>query len=444
MSNALVSILVVEDDEGMRGLLSQILEEAGYRVLVAADGKRAVTLLGGEDVRVVVTDLKMPKMDGMALLGWVQAHRPEIPVVVLTAFGTVTGAVEAMRLGAFDFLTKPLPSPDHLRQVVERASKRRGPGTRLWDDGPIFEDPAFEAVMALVSAVADRDTTVLLTGESGVGKEVVARAIHAQSSRAAGPHLALNCAAIPESLLESELFGHEKGAFTGAVSGHSGTFEQASGGTLLLDEVGEMQPALQAKFLRVLETRTVVRLGSSREIKVDARVIAATNRDLEADVREGRFRQDLLFRLNVFPIHIPPLRERPADILPLARHFLSILGAGPGRRSHTLSAAAEAALLANPWPGNVRELQNAMERATILAGSGELLPRDLGLTSAAAPSGAPGEFVGSAAGTTLKDLERRAIIDALAATGGNRRDAAKRLGIALRTLQYKLKEYDIK
>jgi two-component system response regulator FlrC len=444
VSEELPLVLVAEDDDGMRGLLTQILEEGGLRVVAAEDGQRAVTLLRQQAPRAVLTDLKMPRMDGMALLRWIVRERPGLPVVVLTAFGTVPGAVEAMRLGAFDFLAKPLPSPEHLRQVMERALAAHGEARApVAADGVICEDPAFARVLELVAKVARRDTTVLLTGESGVGKEVVALALHRESDRGSGPYVALNCAAIPESLLESELFGHEKGAFTGATALHRGMFEQAHGGTLLLDEVGEMQVALQAKLLRVLETRKVMRLGSTRERDVDVRVIAATNRDLEADVQAGRFRQDLYFRLNVFPIHVPPLRERPGDILPLARHFLSILGASPGRTASTLSAAAEAALVAYGWPGNVRELQNAVERATILAGGEVLTPEHLGLPGAS-DMGGPARTAQTPGGLTLKDLERRAIVAALEAVDGNRRKAAKRLGIALRTLQYKIKDYGIK
>ena len=438
-------VLVVEDDAGMRGLLTQILEEGGCRVVSAEDGQLAVALLQKQEPVVVLTDLKMPRMDGMALLRWIVRERPGLPVVVLTAFGSVPGAVEAMRLGAFDFLAKPLPSPESLREVIHRAlaahgrAELRDPKTA---EGVICEDPAFDKVMELVGKVALRDTTVLLTGESGVGKEVVAQSLHRGSERVPERYVALNCAAIPESLLESELFGHEKGAFTGATAAHPGMFEQAHGGTLLLDEVGEMAPGLQAKLLRVLETRKVVRLGSTREREVDVRVIAATNRELEAEVQAGRFRQDLYFRLNVFPIHIPPLRERLADILPLARHFLAILGSSPGRTSPTLSGAAEAALMAYGWPGNVRELQNAVERATILAGGEVLTPDHLGLPGVLG-AGAPASGSQTPGGVTLKDLEKRAIIAALEGVDGNRRKAAKQLGIALRTLQYKIKDYDI-
>ncbi len=444
MSDELPLVLVVEDDDGMRGLLTQILEEGGYRVVAAEDGQRAVSVLQQQAPRAVLTDLKMPRMDGMALLQWIVRERTGLPVVVLTAFGTVPGAVEAMRLGAFDFLAKPLPSPEHLREVMERALGAHGqPREPAAGSGIICEDPAFGQVLDMVGKVAGRDTTVLLTGESGVGKEVVARAVHRESARAKGPYVALNCAAIPETLLESELFGHEKGAFTGATAMHRGMFEQAHGGTLLLDEVGEMQASLQAKLLRVLETRKVTRLGSTKEVEVDVRVIAATNRDPEAEVRDGRFRQDLFFRLSVFPIHIPPLRDRPKDILPLARHFLGILGGSPGRSTPTLSAEASEALLGYGWPGNVRELQHAVERATILAGGEVLTPEHLGI-SGASGVGAAATSAPSAGGKTLKDLEKRAILAALESVGGNRRKAAKQLGIALRTLQYKLKDYDLK
>ncbi len=478
-------ILVAEDDPGMRGLLERILAQAGYAVTTAEDGQAALQTFRRERPALLVTDLKMPRLDGMALLRRVLAEAPGTPAVVLTAFGTVEGAVEAMRLGAFDYLSKPLPDPEHLRDVVARALAARGASPAAETLGPVYEDPAFAHVMALVDAVAPRDTTVLLTGESGVGKEVVARAVHDRGPRRDGPFVALNCAALPETLLESELFGHEKGAFTGATGAHPGLFEQAQGGSLLLDEVGEMQPALQAKFLRVLETRQVVRLGGTRERDVDTRVIAATNRDLDAEVTQGRFRQDLLFRLNVFPIHLPPLRERPGDIFPLAHHFLRVLGTGPGRTPPSLSPGARDALLAHGWPGNVRELMNALERASILASGGEIQPEHMGLTPAGTPAAAPGTAVpvrgqgqgqgpsqgsrapegaadpgdasapdatpasapdatpDAAPAATLKEMERQAIIDALAAVDGNRRKAARRLGIALRTLQYKIKDYGI-
>jgi two-component system response regulator FlrC len=439
-----LDVLIAEDDPGMRGLLERILAQAGYRVTTAEDGQAALEAFRQKRPALLVTDLKMPRLDGMELLRRVLAEAPGTPAVVLTAFGTVQGAVEAMRLGAFDYLSKPLPDPEHLREVVARALAARGAAPAGGEQGPVYADPAFDRVMALVDAVAPRDTTVLLTGESGVGKEVVARAVHHRSPRGRGPFVAINCAALPETLLESELFGHEKGAFTGASGAHPGLFEQAGGGTLLLDEVAEMQPALQAKFLRVLETRRVVRLGGTREREVDTRVIAATNRELDREVEQGRFRQDLLYRLNVFPIPIPPLRERPQDILPLAHHFLRMLGAGPGRTPPSLSGGAREALRSHLWPGNVRELMNALERASILASGGEILAEHLGLgPERGTPDTTTQASRPEESAATLKEMERQAIIEALAAVDGNRRKAARRLGIALRTLQYKIKDYGI-
>ncbi len=430
-------VLIAEDDEGMRCLLARILEDAGWSVEQAEDGRRALEYVERGRFRVLVTDLKMPHMDGMELLRRVKTVQPDLPVVVLTAYGTVPGAVEAMKLGAFDFLTKPLSEPAQLRDVVTRAIGADSARAAMEEGGPIGEDPAFEKVLEMARVVAERDTTVLLLGESGVGKEVLARYIHASSPRAKGPFVAVNCAAIPRHLLESELFGHEKGAFTGATSQHRGYFERADNGTLLLDEVGELPLEVQAKFLRVLEDRSVLRVGGSRPVAVDVRIVAATNRDLEERVQAGSFRQDLFFRLAVFPIRIIPLRERPADILPLARHFLKLLSSAPGRTAPVLSKAAQQALLEHDWPGNVRELQNVMERALIMARGRTIEPEHLGLSSRG-PSG------GADAGSTLKDMERRAIAQALEAEGGNRRRAAKRLGIALRTLQYKIREYGLK
>jgi two-component system response regulator FlrC len=434
------SVLVAEDDPDMRALLERILAEAGWRVTTAPDGEAALARLLAQPPDVLLTDVRMPGIDGIELLARARRAHPGLPVVVLTAFGTVPGAVDAMRLGAFDYLSKPLPDPATLREVMARARAHRGapPVHRPEPEAPIHADPAFAAVLRLAQAVADRDTTVLLTGESGVGKEVVARYLHQHSGRRSGPFVALNCAAIAETLLEGELFGHERGAFTGAVAAHPGLFERASGGTLLLDEVAEMPPALQAKFLRVLETRRVQRLGGRAETAVDVRVVAATNRDVAAEVAAGRFREDLYFRLAVFPIHVPPLRERPGDILVLAQHFVEILGTSPGRTPPRLSREAEAALLAHAWPGNVRELRNRLERAVILA-SGEIGPADLGLSTGAVAGGP----AAPAAARTLRDLERLAIEDALRESGGNRKRAAARLGIALRTLQYKLKEFGI-
>jgi len=431
-------ILVAEDDPSMRELLQRILEQEGYEVICAEDGLAALARLE-QPFDLVLTDLRMPGADGLQVLQLARRRYAQMPVVVLTAFGSISGAVDAMRLGAFDYLSKPLPDPQTLRDVVTRALAE-GPPT-----GPaiVAEDSAMKQVVETARRVSPTDTTVLLLGESGTGKEVVASLIHEGSERAGAPFVAVNCAALTESLLESELFGHEKGAFTGAVGRHEGKFEQAHEGTLFLDEIAETSPGLQAKLLRVLQEQTFERVGGEKPITVDVRIIAATNKDLERAVADGVFREDLYYRLAVFPIRIPPLRERPADVLPLARHFLRLLTRGPSRTAPLLSSEAVEALQAHAWPGNVRELQNVIERALVLCGgSGEIAVVDLGLTTGAG-SGEVRAGEGATEGETLKDLERRAIGQALEAVGGNRRQAAKRLGIALRTLQYKIKEYGI-
>ncbi|MBI5500815.1 MAG: sigma-54-dependent Fis family transcriptional regulator [Deltaproteobacteria bacterium] len=437
-------VLIVDDDAALRRLAGDVLAGQGYDLREAADGSAALALLRAQPVDVVVSDLRMPGLDGLALLAAARAL-PEPPVVILlTAYGTVPQAVEAMRLGAFDFVEKPLPSPATLRRVVARAlASRSGPppapasaATPEADDvldRLMVAGPAMDAAVKLLRAVAPRDTTVLVTGESGTGKEVVARALHALSRRRDGPFVAVNSAAIPEGLVESELFGHEKGAFTGAAAARAGVFESAAGGTVFLDEIGELPAPVQAKLLRVLQERTVTRLGAQRTSEVDFRLIAATNRDLGALVRQGRFREDLYFRVAVVPLALPPLRERTGDLEPLVRRFLREL---EPRRNVEPTPAAWARLRAHPWPGNVRELRNAIERALVLAGDAPLDAAHLQLDASAlaAPAASPGT-------TTLDDLERRAILEALDAVGGNRKAAAERLGISLRTLQYRLKEY---
>jgi len=359
----------------------------------------------------------------------------------------VAGAVEAMKLGAFDYLDKPLSSPDELRLVASRAMERRhlreaAQRMRPSEAGEptiVARDPAMKAVMGQLLKVAATDATVLLLGESGTGKEVLAQALHRESRRAAGPFVAVNCAAISDALLESEMFGHEKGAFTGAVSSHRGRFELADGGTLFLDEVGELRPQLQAKLLRVLQERRFERVGGTRTIEVDVRIVAATNSDLTEAMRAGRFREDLYHRLAVFPIRIPPLRERLADIIPLAEELLAGIARQLGRASLTLDDAARARLAGYAWPGNVRELGNVLERAAILA-EGTVLGPELILTG---PLPAASREPGGTAGEKLEDLEKEAIRRLLALTGGNRKQTAARLGIGLRTLYDKLKVYDL-
>jgi DNA-binding NtrC family response regulator len=385
-------------------------------------------------------------MSGVELLERVKRDDPETTVILLTAFGTVEGAVEAMRKGAAHYLLKPLANPDELRLAVRRVLEER----RLADEAvtlrqaseavfPFGEIVAGDATMRqaidLARSVAPADTTVLITGETGTGKELIARAVHHWSGRADRAFVAVNCAALAETLLESELFGHERGAFTGAVAQRRGRFELAHEGTLFLDEVGEMSPALQAKLLRVLEEGSFERVGGTKTVSADVRVIAATHRDLSRMVAGG-FRSDLFYRLSVFPIHLPPLRERPADILPLAEHILRNVTRRLGKRVRGFAPQANAALQGYAWPGNIRELQNVVERAVILT-QGDLVPAEgLNLSAPPAPAAPP-------AGKTLRELEREAIVAALAAHAGNRRQAAEQLGIGLRTLYTRLREYGI-
>ena len=440
-------VLVVDDEEGIRTFIGEVLEGEGLKVTLAADGEVAACFLDRESFHLMITDLKLPGLDGMALLRKARVESPETEVMVLTAHGTVAGAVEAMKLGAFNYLDKPLSGPDELRIITRRALERR----RLREESQrmqpaeegeptvIAQDKAMLAIVGQVKKVAPTDATVLLLGESGTGKEVLSRALHRESRRAAGPFVAVNCAAISETLLESEMFGHEKGAFTGAVAQRRGRFELADGGTLFLDEVSELRPQLQAKLLRVLQERRFERVGGTRTIEVDLRVVAATNRDLAEEMREGRFREDLYHRLAVFPIRIPPLRERLADILPVAEVLLARIARQLGTPGLVLDDAARARLVAYNWPGNVRELGNVLERAAILV-DGTTIGADLILAGTPAPSAkAPANLIGE----KLEDMEKEAIRRMLATTGGNRKQTAARLGIGLRTLYDKLKAYDL-
>jgi two-component system response regulator FlrC len=388
----------------------------------------------------------MPGMDGLALVERVKTQQPEVEVLVLTAHGSVDAAVRAMKLGAFDFLQKPIPDPDTLLLLVSRALERRRLVTdrerASLDEGAApkltWGDPTMAPVVEALRKVARTRATVLLTGESGVGKEVAARAVHRWSPRTGGPFVAVNCAALSEHLLESELFGHEKGAFTGAHARKRGRVELTEGGTFFLDEVGEMPLALQARLLRVLQERTYQRVGGERTLQADVRWVAATNRDLEARIDAGLFREDLYHRLAVFPVHIPPLRDRPQDLAPLAEALLADIATELALPTLRLSPEAAASLVGRPWRGNVRGLRNALERAAILA-DGDLIEAD----HLAGP-GARATPAASATATTLEALERQAIAAALAAVGGNRREAAARLDIGLRTLYDKLKRYGLK
>ncbi len=441
-------LLVVDDEEGIRSFIAAALKTEGLDVQTAADGQLARELLDQSSFHLMITDLKMPRMGGMELLRHARATAPEMEVLVLTAHGTVETAVEAMKLGAFDYLSKPLSSPVELRLVVQRALEHRrlrehrqrtraqGPGVPTL----VAEDPVMQAVVKQLDKVAATHATVLLVGESGTGKEVAARRVHDTSPRREGPFVAVNCAAVSPQLIESEMFGHEKGAFTGASERRRGRFELADGGTLFLDEVAELAEGLQAKLLRVLQEQRFERVGGTRTLQVDVRMVAATNRDLEQQMAEGRFREDLYHRLAVFPLRLPPLRERPGDIAPLARHLLERAGKTVGKPGLRLGDDALGHLRAHSWPGNVRELGNALERAAILADGDEIQAEHLVLGPpgrASAPAPAP------AMQGTLKELEKAAIVRALDDHSGHRKKAAAQLGIAVRTLYDKLREYDI-
>ena len=435
-------ILVVDDDAGFSRLLETILRGEGYAVDVAGSVASAIQLGTRTQYHLIVSDLRLPDGDGLRVLAFFGDQSPETPVIMITAFGTIPNAVEAMKLGAADYLTKPLSSPDELRLVVRRALEntterlerellREESDSRFACGALVAHDPRMTAVLELARKVSPTNATVLITGESGTGKEVLARCIHRNGPRAQRAFVAVNCAALSPTLIESELFGHEKGAFTGAVAQHMGRFERAHGGTLFLDEIGELDGNLQSKLLRVLQERTLERVGGTRVISVDVRVIAATNRNVRSLVGEGRFREDLFYRLNTFPLELPPLRDRPADIVPLARLFLERAAGQLGKPLPRLSPAAVERLISYSWPGNVRELENMMERAVILA-SDEVDAGHLPIASDIPTR--PLRF---------RDIERRAIEDALAMHGGNRTRAAEQLGISVRTLQYRLREYGL-
>lgn len=436
------TILIVDDDAGFRSLMETILRGEGYEVDSAGSVGEARAQGERRSYHLVITDLKLPDGSGLDVLRHWKQEMPETPVVMITAFGSVASAVEAMKLGAVDYLGKPLSSPDELRLVVksalerqraerERDALREQENARFGCGELIAADPRMQRVMELVAKVAPTPATVLVMGESGTGKELIARCIHANSPRAQRVFVAVNCAALSPTLIESELFGHERGAFTGAVGQHIGRFERAHGGTLFLDEIGELDASLQAKLLRVLQERTLERVGGTRQISVDVRVVAATNRNLRQMVNEGKFREDLFYRLNTFPIELPPLRERPGDIRRLARHFLERAGRNLGKTGLKLSPEAETVLLTYSWPGNVRELENTMERLAILC-DGTIEVDDLPVSGS-----------GPVRPVLFKDIERKAIEDALRENDGNRTRTAKQLGISLRTLQYRLKEYGI-
>lgn len=422
-------ILVVEDRESLRRMLERALQQEGYEVTVCADGEQATSKLAAGSFDLVLTDLKLPGMSGIEVLRTSRETHPRLPVVVLTAFGTVGTAVEAMKLGAADFLEKPVEIEDLFQLVESMLGEDEESAVFKLPGGPtiIGRHPTLRAALRLLGRVAKTNSTVLLTGESGTGKELFARALHGLSERKEGPFVGVNCAAIPETLLENELFGHEKGAFTGAHRRQVGRFESAHGGTLLLDEIGELPLRTQSKVLRVLEERTFERVGSSRSLKADVRLVAATNRDLRSMVEAGGFRDDLYYRLEVFPIELPPLRDRASDIPLLAQHLVEAIAVRQGVAPRVLTGEAAGLLEHHEWPGNVRQLANVLERAMIVGEGPRLEAAEL-KALLSAESGRS---------------ERQRICDALDQSAGDKHRAAEYLGMSYRTLLRRIKEHDL-
>jgi DNA-binding NtrC family response regulator len=458
-ANARPDILLVEDKDSLREMLRLTLENAGYTVNEAADARAAAQEINRQPHKLILTDLRMPYGSGLDVLRAARAADPDVPVVVMTAFGSIDEAVQAMKDGAHDFLQKPVDS-NHLLLIVERALEQlrlRTENILLREEWSkrygfpriIGESGVLKSAVASVQRVAQTEANVLLLGESGTGKELFARAVHHLSPRQAGPFVAINCAAIPESLIENELFGHEKGSFTGAGDRRLGKFELANGGTIFLDEIGELPLAVQGKLLRAIEERMIDRIGGRAPVPVDVRVVAATNRNLKANAESGEFRSDLYFRLAVFPLEIPPLRERGNDVVLLAEHFAAKLGKELRRRPATLSPAAMEAIRRYPWPGNIRELENALERACILADTTTLEAADLGLAPRdEEKAAAEGDFnlsgsLGEAADRAVRAVEMAKIRQALFDSEGNRARAAESLGVSYKTLLTKVKEYGL-
>ncbi len=451
-------LLIIDDEANMRDMLSRLLRRAGYRVETAADGQQGIERLAGEHYDFVLCDLKMPKMDGMQFLKAARERLSATTVIMMSAYGTIDTAVEAMKHGAYDYISKPFKIDEvvlTLKKAQERERLKRENlvlRERIRDiEGDcrfgrlVAKSRAMLEVIRLAEKVAQYDTTVLISGESGTGKELMAQAIHQAGDRAARPFVAVNCGGIPETLLESEFFGHRRGAFTGAVSDKKGLFREADGGTLFLDEIGELPLALQVKLLRVLQESEVRPVGDSATRRVDVRVIAATARDLEAEVQRGNFREDLFFRLNVMPIRLPPLRERIEDIPLLSRHFVSLLGRRLKKDIEGISPAAVAMLVKHHWPGNVRELENVIERAAVLAEKRIILPENLPpeLGARTGDRRMDDIFGGFSLKTARRIMEKRLISRALEATGGNRTKAARLLEISHPSLLQKIKLYEI-
>jgi len=454
------TILVVDDETNYLTVMEALLGSEGYEVLTAPGGHEALKIASSADLDLVLTDMKMPKMNGIELLGELKRLYPDLPVIMMTAYGTVEKAVAAMKAGAFDYILKPFKNEEllvtiaraleHYRLIQQNRMLLQDLDRKYGAPNIVGESKAMREILALVKRVATSRATVLISGESGTGKELVARAIHQQSPRAGKTFVSVNCAALTETLLESELFGHERGAFTHAVAMRKGRFELADGGTLFLDEVAEMSPALQVKLLRVLQEMEFERVGGNKTIKVDVRVVAATNRELKLEVDAGRFREDLYYRLNVVHLHIPPLRERREDIALLATHFLRKYAQENARGDIHLSPEAMKLLLQYTWPGNVRELENVMERAVILCGQDRITVNDLPRELAGEPTGEPPKLdidrfvpLQTPLPEALEQIEELMIRRALERSGQVQVRAAELLGITKSLLQYKLKKYHL-
>ncbi len=445
-------ILIVDDEEGLRRLLARVLGKEGFQAIAVGSGDEALAQIASEDFDLVITDIQMPGMNGLALMRRLKEFDAALPVIVMTAYGTVENAVEALRIGAYDYLTKPFES-DELRLTVAKALERerllaenrylhQELQGRYGFSGIVGSSLVMQRVFEMASSVAASNASVLISGESGTGKELIARSIHFNSQRKEKPFIVLNCAALSEGLLESELFGHEKGAFSGAVAVKKGRFELAHEGTLFIDEVGEMSGNAQVKLLRVIQEHEFERVGGTRTLPSDVRIVAATNKNLEAEVRAGTFREDLYYRLNVINLHMPPLRDRREDIEPLARHFLQKYVRETGKKVTDFSPRALTCLLGYEWPGNVRELQNVIERAVVLSTGANITPRDF-------PQGVHGgdEIClelperGGSLTDILEDLERQLIMQTLRREQGSQTRTADILGIKRTTLRYKMEKY---
>jgi len=451
------TILVVDDEKNYLLVLSALLTEEGYEVITTLDPYKALQMMDEVSPALVMTDMKMPGISGLELLKAVKKKRPLIPVIMLTAFGTVEAAVEAMKSGAFHYILKPFQN-DEIKLLVKRALEmselmeeksylNQELSSRFGLGGLVVESDAMRKIYSLIEQVALTKTTVLIQGESGTGKELVARAIHNKSPRKTRPFIAINCGALSETLLESEMFGHEKGAFTGATAQKKGRFEMADGGTLFLDEIGTMSPALQVRLLRVLQEQAFERVGGTRTIKVDVRIIAASNQNLKKLIDTGSFREDLYYRLNVFSINLPPLRERRDDILPLANYFLKLYSNEIGKSIESISPEAAERIRRYPWPGNVRELKNAVERAVVVCSGKTIGLSDLPSLDSKMEPNRLGSGISFDASKPLpvylEEIERKVIAEALSQSNGIQAKAAKLLGISPTSLQYKLNKYNL-